>query len=47
MDWEGWIFTAALVFCLFAMVRCESTGKEIECDVYHENMPVDMCETYE
>ena len=47
MNWEGWIFTAALVFCLFAMARCESTGKEIECDVYHENMPVDMCETYE
>ena len=46
MDWEGWIFTAALVFCLFAMARCDS-GSKINCDIIHEGKPIHRCETYE
>jgi hypothetical protein len=45
MDWEGWIFTAALVFCLFAMARCEPYDRN--CDIRHPaGAPSPLCESY-
>ena len=45
MDFDSWIFTAALVFCIIAMARCDS-GSKINCDIIHEGKPMHMCETY-
>jgi hypothetical protein len=47
MDWEGWIFTVALLFCIFSFFTYESTEKE-KCDIIHPaGAPIkNKCERY-
>lgn len=47
MNWEGWVFTVALLFCVFAIITYEPREQK-KCDILHPvGAPIaDRCENY-
>ena len=47
MNWESWVFTVALLFCVVALIMYEPREQK-KCDILHPvGAPIaDRCENY-